>query len=202
MKYRKFTIIFSTLLACTIIIFLFNPFSQSSEEKDYFAIIDLDVNDLNKKDMDIFIEESEYFNLLTSIQMKNVNNNDGIEFFVQIDNPSTLLKDVKITVHLNEKLKNIFHTDQLFISNNPHYTTLEPNGESKGLSVAKLFFPLPEDQLLDVDFSKNEIYDLLTDIKIKVSWTDKLGEEIIQYIKPEQSRIEIDSKAIDLLANF
>lgn len=102
---------------------------------------------MNKKEIDTFITESEYFELLTSIQIKNDNNNDGIEFLVQMDNPSTFLKNVKITVLLNENLENIFYTDQFF-SNIPHYTTLDPSGESKGLSVAKLVFPLPEDHFI------------------------------------------------------
>lgn len=49
---------------------------------------------------------------------------------------------------------------------------------------------------------ENEIVDLLTDIKMKVSWKDQSDVEVIQYIKPNQDSMEIDSKVIDLLADF
>ncbi|TYS50074.1 hypothetical protein [Bacillus infantis] len=158
---------------------------------------------LNEKDNVHFKEISEDYRLSLKIFREEGDAEDRIYYDVMIDKPKDVMRDVTVTGILDDSMSEFVMADSLGFSNvdaiddnsRENYTLEPEDSKIKGIATSRGFI------LNENPVNKTTFNNILSDIKLKISWKDKSNKTHTDYLKPNSSIIEVDPSLITYYNN-
>lgn len=194
-------------MGCSNELTMDTPSTTTIDIEESEKLIEKEVHEIISKSTSDFRANSDFFEIKGNIFPSEYEERDLITIEVIINKPVETMNNLGATFALNDNILTYLHTPRPYNSNiwgdKPTITPeIKKESDNLGLTIGKAFEIIPDDHPYKYkEFNKEVFLDVLSDIRVKITWENDDKEVYTEYIKLDFETIEIDEGILDFYTN-